>query len=307
MKMRGYQAKREMMKREQAADGTLAEFPKCSCRKSTCILLYCACFGEGKPCESSCKCVDCKNTHGANPTSKTSTAAKNKLKEKESKARQKKAKKQKAAADDDAANNAQLSKPFPSLLMLTVSPGRLGLTLSIVPDGGAKVMHIDPACTFRGQICVGDRIVTIDGQRITKLEDVAIGKERVRKFGIVKAPPHLADAGNGGGDLARSVTAFSPKAQGTTAAAAASMSGSKKKVSNYVSALGAMEGRMYTDPLNPPEPLALPPRDRKQTFPYLRELGAADEEDRLSEVKREVILTELLQWDKKHGVNVSTV
>ena len=35
---------------------------------------------------------------------------------------------------------------------------------------------------------MGDNNVTIDGIKVSKLEHVALGKERVRKLGIVKAP-----------------------------------------------------------------------------------------------------------------------
>lgn len=76
----------------------------------------------------------------------------------------------------------------PTLLTLTVSPGDLGLTLSIFPDGGgAKIEKIDPTSPFMGHVDVGDRIVTIDEMVVEKLEDFTSNKERDRKFGIAKA------------------------------------------------------------------------------------------------------------------------
>ena len=75
------------------------------------------------------------------------------------------------------------------LLMLTVSPGRLGITLEIKEEGeGAVIKAIDPACTFLGQVEVGDRILTVDGEIVTSLEDLTVNKDRLRKFGILKAP-----------------------------------------------------------------------------------------------------------------------
>ena len=44
---------------------------------------------------------------------------------------------------------------------------------------------------------------------------------------------------------------------------------------------------------------------RKQTFPFLTELCAISSTGRLAEHKREDLLTELLQWDKKNDINVS--
>ena len=71
---------------------------------------------------------------------------------------------------------------------LAVSPGRLGLTLQFV-DGikGAVIRQINPACTFRNKIGVGDRIVSIDGQSILNATDLQKNGDRgkMRVFGIV--------------------------------------------------------------------------------------------------------------------------
>ncbi len=75
------------------------------------------------------------------------------------------------------------------ILLLTVSPGRLGLTLNVNkndPENGAVITAINPACTFKDQLEVGDRIVTIDGQKVTKIEDLHVNKDKLRKFGIVQ-------------------------------------------------------------------------------------------------------------------------
>eukprot|EP00984_Skeletonema_dohrnii_P020759 scaffold10192_cov121-Skeletonema_dohrnii-CCMP3373.AAC.1 len=82
-------------------------------------------------------------------------------------------------------------------LLLTVSPGRLGLTIKVYkndPQNGAVITEIDPACTFKNQLEIGDRIVTIDGLKVTKIEDLSLNKDRLRKFGIVKKKNQVAAA-----------------------------------------------------------------------------------------------------------------
>jgi len=82
-------------------------------------------------------------------------------------------------------------------LLLTVSPGRLGLTIKVYkndPQNGAVITEIDPACTFKNQLEIGDRIVTIDGRKVTKIEDLSLNKDRLRKFGIVKKKNQVAAA-----------------------------------------------------------------------------------------------------------------
>ena len=146
--------------------------------------------------------------------------------------------------------------------MLTVSPGKLGLTLSVLPNGeGAKIVAIDPACTFKGQVEVGDRIVTIDNKRVEKLEDLTVGKEKMRKFGIAKEAQIIANK--------------KAVAEAKKAAAAAS------KFKPY-------------------------DKDRKQAFPYLN-LLKANGNDRAAEHIREDIMTELLQWDKRKNIDVSSI
>eukprot|EP00986_Skeletonema_menzelii_P004646 scaffold1607_cov151-Skeletonema_menzelii.AAC.8 len=84
------------------------------------------------------------------------------------------------------------------ILLLTVSPGRLGLTLNVnkndPQNNGAVITNIHPACTFKDKLEVGDRIVTIDGRKVTKVEDLHVNKDQLRKFGIVKAKKLVAAA-----------------------------------------------------------------------------------------------------------------
>jgi hypothetical protein len=71
---------------------------------------------------------------------------------------------------------------------LIVTPGRVGLTLNVNKTrGGAKITQIDPTCRFRGQIDVGDVILSIDGRKITSVDDMKINANKVRKFQIVPA------------------------------------------------------------------------------------------------------------------------
>ena len=164
------------------------------------------------------------------------------------------------------ANEARQSKKVaPSsarvLTVLTVSPGKLGLTLSVLPNGeGAKIVAIDPACTFKGKVELGDRIVTIDGKRVEKLEDLTVGKEKMRKFGIAKEAQIIAN---------------------------------KKAVAEAKAAAEASKFKPYD-------------KDRKQAFPYLN-LLKANGNDRAAEHIREDIMTELLQWDKRKNIDVSSI
>ena len=74
------------------------------------------------------------------------------------------------------------------MLLLTVSPGKLlGLTIRIDKIlGGCTINKIDLVCTFKDQVEIGDRIVTIDGQKITTLADFQINNAKTRKFGVIK-------------------------------------------------------------------------------------------------------------------------
>jgi hypothetical protein len=160
----------------------------------------------------------------------------------------------KVAATDDNNNGKKVPSKSPQLLTLTVSPGRLGITLVAVQEGGVMITNIDPKCTFIDQVSVGDRIVTIDDKYVLSLEDAQRNKDKVRKLLInksgrstpinIKAPPQVAIAG--------------PRERMTDS--------------------------------------------RKQTFPLLGQIDA-NATDRVSEHVREELMTELLQFDKRNGVN----
>ncbi|KAL7535623.1 hypothetical protein ACHAXR_006617 [Thalassiosira sp. AJA248-18] len=77
---------------------------------------------------------------------------------------------------------------------LPISVGRLGVTLQFYKSAvGAVVTAVDPACTFRDKINVGDRLVTIDGSVVSSVEDLAKGKDKnMRMFGIAKKKPYAS-------------------------------------------------------------------------------------------------------------------
>jgi len=71
--------------------------------------------------------------------------------------------------------------------LLTVSPGKLGLTVKVDRIlGGCTITAIALTCTFKDHVETGDRLVTIDGQKITQIADLQINNTKIRKFGIVK-------------------------------------------------------------------------------------------------------------------------
>ena len=77
--------------------------------------------------------------------------------------------------------------------IILVSPGKIGLTLTVNKiEGGARVKTIDPTSRFKDKFEVGDRIVTIDGFRITKISDLSLNKDNVREFGVVKVKKNVS-------------------------------------------------------------------------------------------------------------------
>jgi hypothetical protein len=71
--------------------------------------------------------------------------------------------------------------------LLTVSPGKLGLTVKVDRIlGGCTITAIALTCTFKDHVETGDRLVTIDGQKITQIADLQINNTKIRKFGFVK-------------------------------------------------------------------------------------------------------------------------
>jgi len=69
---------------------------------------------------------------------------------------------------------------------VVASPGRLGLSVAFLDNGsGAVIKKINPTCTFKDEVQVGDRVVTIDGKSICDFADLRIGNDRVRHLGVI--------------------------------------------------------------------------------------------------------------------------
>ena len=89
----------------------------------------------------------------------------------------------------NAVNGSASSTSTAQTFVLNVEPGLLGLRLTKnVADraGGLRITGIDPSCKFRRQVLVGDIIAVIDGKRVQALEEIFLGMNRMRKFGIVR-------------------------------------------------------------------------------------------------------------------------
>mmetsp|Transcript_4390 Transcript_4390/g.7779 ORF Transcript_4390/g.7779 Transcript_4390/m.7779 type:complete len:694 (-) Transcript_4390:135-2216(-) len=194
--------------------------------------------------------------------------------------------------------------------MITVPPGRLGLTLKIVPEGGAEITKINPACSLRGQVHIGDRIVTVDGDKVSTMEDVKVGKERARKFGIVKSSNEDCMA-TGVPAAAMNATMPTYFANDNTATMNAT---TPTYFANMTAALKATMPISFanntTAALNTTMPISFANTytasttngTRGTSFPNLAALGAIGS-DQYAMLKRQDILAELLQYDKKNGVN----
>lgn len=59
---------------------------------------------------------------------------------------------------------------------ITVDPGRLGLSVTIVSGSicGARIDAIRPACAFCDKVAIGDIIVDINGKRVRTKEDFSL-------------------------------------------------------------------------------------------------------------------------------------
>ncbi|KAL3803444.1 hypothetical protein ACHAWO_003599 [Cyclotella atomus] len=98
---------------------------------------------------------------------------------------------------------------------LSVPPGKIGLLLS-VDNSGATVAKIEADGKFRDEIEVGDRIVTIDGARITKAADLQVNNDKVRVFGIAKKNPVSVQALSVISQTSQAAAAATPAAPMTT-------------------------------------------------------------------------------------------
>ena len=85
------------------------------------------------------------------------------------------------------------------VITLTVSPGRLGLSLKLNKSTpqiggtsttggatGAIIVDIHPACAFIDKIDIGDCIISIDGKEVNNLDDFKLNCDMVRVFDVVK-------------------------------------------------------------------------------------------------------------------------
>jgi S1-C subfamily serine protease len=59
---------------------------------------------------------------------------------------------------------------------ITVGPGRLGLSVTIVSGTicGARIDAIHPACAFSDKVAIGDIIVDINDKRVRTKEDFSL-------------------------------------------------------------------------------------------------------------------------------------
>lgn len=74
--------------------------------------------------------------------------------------------------------------------IILIAPGKIGLSLRVnKTEGGALVTKVDPTSQFKDKFQEGDRIVTIDGFRITKVADLQLNRDKVRRFGVVQKNP----------------------------------------------------------------------------------------------------------------------
>lgn len=107
------------------------------------------------------------------------------------------------------------------LTLLTVSPGKLGLTIKMSKQCvGALITAIDySSCTFANKVEIGDRLVTVDGTPITQISDLNVNNTKERLFGIVKkaVTTDLASAstlGQQSTTMTANTAAITPKGRG---------------------------------------------------------------------------------------------
>ena len=71
-------------------------------------------------------------------------------------------------------------------LKLSVSHGRLGLTVKSAADSGLVITEIHTACTFADLVEIGDRIVRVDDKVVNKPEHLSTNSKGNRIFDIVR-------------------------------------------------------------------------------------------------------------------------
>jgi len=114
----------------------------------------------------------------------------------------------------------QLPVPPRGYKGLAVSPGKLGITLNFLVDRrGPVITAINPACSFKNDIEIGNRLICIDGRKITKPADLHVGKDKMRVFGFV-------------GDFTRETTATATALEKVPAAAASTDNQAQVKIAS---------------------------------------------------------------------------
>jgi len=113
-------------------------------------------------------------------------------------------------------------------MAITISPGRMGLTLQLLDGvdggGGARITRIDPSCAFGERVRVGDVLMTINGRTLKFVEDFAYCRERPRRleFRLAGSPGQGGGAAAGTGEkplATASVVAQKKTAVGTNVVA----------------------------------------------------------------------------------------
>jgi len=69
---------------------------------------------------------------------------------------------------------------------LPIQPGPIGVIFRYDQDGGATVMKVDPTSANKDKFEEGDRILMIDGRRISMMANVNINSDKVRTLRVVK-------------------------------------------------------------------------------------------------------------------------
>eukprot|EP00970_Alexandrium_tamarense_P000290 scaffold32_cov190-Alexandrium_tamarense.AAC.8 len=188
--------------------------------------------------------------------------------------------------DDDQVD--PYSSNIPASFCLLVSPGRLGLSLTFDSGIGAVISAIDPACTFKGQIQVGDRIITVDGITVKRPEDLVAGKDKVRQFGVVVAPKK-------DGDDSEKPASSTTKEKATTTSKL--LTSTNKPNSNHpVGHEETQDNVPYYESHNWSRGYGRIP------FPELTRLGLLGD-DRNSEQMRQDLMSEVIHFNKQKKVN----
>ena len=136
--------------------------------------------------------------------------------------------------------------------------------------GGAEITRIDPYCTLLGQVMVGDRVLTINGERVHKLQDFIVAG--VRTFGMMKKSDILKEI---------AVRAVLPGGGGVGSSTAAIRSG------------GGGAGSLALTTSMKPNDCERSESSQKKAYPIPTD--------------RSLIMSDLLQYDQRNNINVSSL